>query len=1097
MDFLTQMETDFNYCKNEEEVFKFWQENEIYKKIVLKNEQKIPFQMCDGPPFVSSDNLHFGHIHIGFMKSCMLNYMNMKGYNVSNKVGYDVHGLPIEQKVSDLLNLHTKQEIEEFGIGNYNQKCKEVINKFAGEWQPIFNRMGRFLDFKNEYKTMDLNYMETNWWVFKQLWDKDLIYRGFKIMPFSTKFGTPLSNFETSGEDSYREVMDPAIYVKFKVREYENTYIIAWTTTPWTLPSNLSLCMSPKLKYLKVKDLKTDEIYILAETSINNLYPEIKKDKNKKDGEVKNLSKVYEILSIHDSKEFENMEYEPLFNYFPMISYKVVLDSLVDADSGSGIVHLAPAFGMEDYDVCVKNKIVDVQNIGDFCPVTDYGLFTNIVKDFEGEHVLTANKKIIEFLKDKVVRKEFIKHKYPFCPRSDLPLIYKTSESIFLKVTDIKDQLVANNKKITWEPNHIKEGRFGMWLENAKDWCLSRNRFFGTPIPMWVSEDFEEVVCIGSIDELVKEANLKERPTDLHREFIDSIQIPSKQGKGMLKRVTQVLDCWFESGCVPLAQLHYPFENKNYFDNREFLSDFICEGIDQTRGWFYTLMVISTAIFNKPAFKKVICSGLILADDGKKFSKRLGNYISPFEVFNNYGSDSLRMYLISSPAAHADSFKFSIDDISSILKKYIQWFNCFKFLIEHIIKYEKQGFKFNKDTYKKSQNIMDGWILSRLRIVIINISKYMDELTIYKVKNEIFEFIEDLTNWYIKFNRNRLRGRFCSQSEQGYAISILYHVVITFSKITAPFIPFLSETIYRKLKQLLPIDLREISVHLCDFPNSNDYIEDFIIERKMKRLQFVAGLVRSLRAKNNQITSAKIPLKSITIINDNKSFLEDLRDLERYLKEEINSITINYNDTIDKFVKYKLLPNNKSIGTKYKSLGNSIKEKLNLTSEEQIKKYVNKLLNEITIEVNNETVSLTKEDFEITSELIAPANKNESIIIEDGTIVIVNSTIDDEVLELYIMRLFIVGVQNMRKVTKLRPWDKINIYYKTTDKLINLVVSKFYEKIVQELIYKVFDMDLMKTNEEEILPEKEKDKLDWGIKTINNSIVKFKITRIC
>lgn len=1056
------MSEGFNFAENERRVLQNWKEWELYNKIVDKNTVGDTFVNLDGPPFVSSDNLHFGHVHIGIMKSFLVNYMNMHGKNVLNKIGYDVHGLPIEQAVSKLLNLSTNRDIREYGLDKYNQKCEDTIKSFSGAWRPVYDRIARFVDFNNEYKTMDSAFMETVWWAWKTLWDKNLVYRGYRIMPYSTACGTSLSASEASGDDVYKEVTDPAIYVKFSLKDHDNTFVVAWTTTPWTLPSNLALAMNPKLKYVKVKDLKTDEFYIVADECIHNVYKQTKT----------NEAKQYEVVDTYVGADFDNMEYNPVFNYFEKDrTFRIIMAEFVEQGSGTGIVHLAPAFGQDDFDACVNSGVVRVEEVGQFCPIDDNGFVTQAVSDYTGIHVLDTNGKIIERLKQekKLLKKEMYKHNYPHCWRTDTPLIYKAVSSYFIKVGTIKDRMLVHNEKVNWIPENIGTGRFKQWLENAKDWGVSRSRFFGTPIPVWTSDDGEESVCVGSIDELVQLAGLTERPTNLHPQYINTIQIPSRLGKGMLKLCGDVFDCWFESGCVPFGQLHYPFENSNYFDDKEFLSDFICEGLDQTRGWFYTLTVLSTALLDKPAFKNVICSGLILAEDGKKFSKRLGNFIPPMQVCEQYGSDALRLYLSGSPAAHAESFQFNKEHLKDINAKYYQWYNSLKFLLEHIVKFQKDGHTFDINAYQSSVNVMDNWILSRVRSLLVNVETAMENYTFYKVKPEILEFIEDLTNWYIKFNRNRLRGRFCTLEEQGQAISTLYRVMYSFTLIASPFVPFLTETMYSQLKDYLPETQLRLSVHLCDYPSQNDFPHDMTVERRMKRLQQVAGMVRSLRIKSKNAVSVKVPLKTVTIVNESPEFIDDLKHLERYMCEEINAINIVYTPSCGT-THYKIQLNHKEIGTKYRNKANPIKTKLTELSQDVLVEYLKNSQNGLTLNIDGLDVTVNEPLFSlIKQQELTLTPEIEFSLNERGTTVIIDCTQDPQVMELYAKRLLIVAIQKMRKDAKLKPWNKIGIYYKTDSQLITQVLTSYHNDITQELIYPVYHIDKRDVSEREIV----------------------------
>lgn len=1038
---MEQFDHNFKFTDNELEILRFWQENNIYNKIVEKNKNGEDFRFIDGPPFPSSDTLHMGHVHISMMKSTILNYKNMHQFNVLNKIGYDTHGLPIEMIVNKLLNFKTNQEIVNFGIGNYNNKCEEIINQFAGSWEPIFNRIGRFLNFNNQYKTMDLDYMESVWWVFKQLWNKGLIYRSYRIMPYSTECGTSLSISEASGDDVYKNISTTSIYVKFKSKE-SDVYYLVWTTTPWTLPTNLALAVNPEIEYVKIQDHKTEEHYILSKNALLKLYP-------------KNTG--FQILEQFMGTCLENIEYLPIFDYYNQRTFKIILAGFVEDGTGTGIVHQSPAFGQEDFNLCIEKNVVNITEIGQYCPIDENGRFTEKIKEYHRMHVFEASKMIIEDLKKKNIlfKKENIVHKYPHCWRTDTPLIYKAVSSFFVNVTSLRGQLLETNKKINWVPKHIGANKFENWLKNSKDWGISRSRFFGTPIPVWVSDDGEEMVCVGSIDELVELANLKERPTNIHLQYMKEITIPSKKGKGDLKLVMDIFDCWFESGCAPYGQIHYPFENQDYFNDQEYLCDFILESDEQFKGWFYTLHVLSTALFNKPAYKNVVCSGLILAEDGKKFSKRLGNFTHPITICNDFGADSLRMYLIGSPAAHAETFKF--DSSAEVSGKYFQWFNSVKFLIEHLIKFEKDGHQLDIKKYMEENNVMDSWILSKVRSIIHNISDAMNNYTVYKVKPEIMDFIENLTNWYLKFNRNRFRGRFTTLDDQNKALNTLYHVLLTFSIIMAPFAPFLAETLYQKLKKYIPLIEQKESVHLNNYPKMDDFRYSPEIERRMNNLQKVAYMVRNLRTKSSNSKSNKMPLKKVIIVSENNIVLEDLQILERYMREEINTIDIEYKTSFGS-VNYVLEPNHKELGQKFKKNATEIKKMLKALSQEEIKKYIiNK--ESFSINLNNQTFLLDETMVKISKTYDLDLADNQVYAVDSDVMVIVDMTQDINVVQLHIMRLLIVNIQQMRKETSLRPWDKINIYYQTESETIKNVINKYYQTICQELTYNVIEQN--------------------------------------
>lgn len=1045
MDNLAQLQDNFSFPASEKQFLAKWKELNLYALIQQQNVDGPNYDNVDGPPFTSAPVLHPGHAHIAVMKSLLVNFLNMKGYNVKNIIGYDVHGLPTESIVSKMLGLKDNKDIKNYGLANYNEKCEETVNSFANSWQPIYDRLGRFVDYKNEYKTLDCNFMETVWWVWNHLWNKDLVYKGFKIMPYSTECGTPLSNSEATGEDVYKDVVDPAIFVKFKLAN-SNDYFVVWTTTPWTLPANLALAMNPNMQYLKVTDLASGNNFIVAESCLNNLYKVDKKQKEKQ----------YNVIDKFLGKDFADCKYEPIFNYYDR-EFKVIMAEFVTEGSGTGIVHLAPAYGQDDFDACVQNNIVTTESIGLYCPIDENGYVVEPVKEYIGMKVLATNNLIIDRLKqeNKLVKKEMYKHSYPHCYRTDTPLIYKAVPGFFIKVTDLKQDLLNNNEKVHWVPEHIGQKRFKKWLEDAKDWAVSRTRFFGTPIPTWISDDGLEMQTIGSIDELVKLGSLSERPTNIHPQFIKDIKIPSKQGKGMLSWCEYVFDCWFESGCVPYGQIHYPFENSNAFDDKDYVAEFVCEAIDQCRGWFYTLMVISTALFNKPAFKNVICNGLILADDGKKFSKRLANYTNPIELCDKYGADAIRLYTLGSPAAHGEAFHFNIKHIEEINGKFYQLVNGLKFLIEHLTKFHKDGNVFDYNNYKDNDNITDNWILAKTSQLIKNINDTVNNYIFYKAKNEILDFIEDLTNWYIKFNRNRLRGRFCDIDEQHKALATLFTVLLTLSKTMAPFTPFLADLIYSKLSVVITNSRK--SVHLELYPLHTDFPVNNQIINQMTKLQNIAGVIRNLRAKTTTATSAKMPIKNVTIVDNNN----DIKILERYLCEEINAMSITYKQEHGT-VSYKVEPNNKTIGQTFRGLAKDIKNKLESLTNLEIETVIEN--KKVVIEFGKDKIELDEQYYKITKQHDLQLKENEDGLVVDDVIVIVDFTQDELVLENYITRLFVVSVQKMRKTSKLRPWNKIRIYYKTDNGLILKTLAKNAEKIGTELLYPIspetsYDLD--------------------------------------
>ena len=983
----------------ETEIMTLWKTENIYQQIMNK-ETKNQFNFMDGPPFVSSNSLHFGHLMIGFLKSAVLNYKQMNGMNCLNELGYDCHGLPIEMVANKQLNVYTKKDVEEYGIDKYNSFCKEMINKYAGAWTPIYERIGRFANFNKTYKTMDTNFMESVWWVFGELYKKNLIYKGKRVLPYSNACNSPLSNFEAS--QNYKDIETKSVYVLFKMIDFLDTFIVAWTTTPWTLPSNVALCINHEGTYDYIE--YNDKVYICAHNLVKNLgFNNCK------------------LIKSCTGKELVGLVYESLFNYLENREYKIIADyekNFVDlTTTGTGVVHISPYYGEDDYRVCVNNNINT-----ETCTVDDNGNFLEFVKDFSGK-LCTAKETNDDIIKNLKTRGSLLKtfmmnHTYPYCYRTDTPLIYKATSSWFVQVTELKEKLLLNNEKINWHPSSIGSGRFKAWLENVKDWGISRNRFFGTPIPIWTSD--EEIICISSIEELEKLCNTK--ITDLHPEYIFSLEIPSPTGKGVLKNVKLVLDCWFESGCVPLAQLHYPFENKSIFDNRDYLTDFIAEGLDQTRGWFYTLHVISTALFNKPAFKDVICTGLILDENGQKFSKKYGNFKDPMEVLNKYGADMTRLYLLSSPVINAEPLFFNELAIEKIKQRIIPYINAVKLFVTHNKDFTSKGYTLNKKLWKNTTNIMDLWIISTTHNLVININKYMDDYKVDKVIMLLIEYIEDLTNWYIKLNRDRIRG-LSTTEERNIALSVLYKVLNTYVKCSTPFMPFLSESIYSLFHNK--------SVHLCDYPKGLYYNEESI-----NKFNIFKDVVRNIRNIRNGLTnSAKIPIYKVIIYHNSLEFINTVKTFEDIIKEETNCLEIEYNNLKDN-LEYKIIPNMKTLGKKCRNNINIIKEKLILLniSEKQ----------ELVIDGYN--ITIDDYEIEMIPKIVNTISQNMVSKIENELMISVDPTYTEELHNMYQIRKLVSAVQNLRKKVGLNPWNKITV------NLDNEIISNYIDELKTRLL---------------------------------------------
>lgn len=778
----------------EEKVLGFWQENKIFEKSIKNRDKREDFTFYDGPPFANGLP-HYGHLLASYIKDTVARYQTMKGKRVLRQFGWDCHGLPAEMNAEKGLGISGRKAVEAYGIDKFNEFCKTDAMRYVNEWKQYITRCGRWVDFDNGYKTMNLNYMESVIHIFKELYDRGLMYEDFRVMPYSWKCQTPLSNSEAKMDNSYREKADKAVTVKFKLlnsfKNYNNVYVLAWTTTPWTLPSNLALTVNKNFDYVLLSSHQSTSEYVIIGKSLLTKY---KKELGDAEGN-------FDIITEFKGEELLGLHYEPLFPYLKNLqevkesknAFSIIHGDFVTTEDGTGIVHTAPGFGEDDNNVCKPMGIPTI------CPVDDGGCFTNIVKDFEGIQVFETNDPIIIKLKEegKWLKTEQYIHNYPHCWRTDTPLIYRAMSSWYVNIQKIKDKLLKNNQLINWMPEHLKNGRFGKWLEGARDWSISRNRFFGCPIPVWKSTDpnYPRIDVYGSIAELEKDFGVK--VNDLHRPYIDELTRKNPDdptGKSIMKRIPDILDCWFESGSMPYAQLHYPFENKEYFENN-FPADFITEG-DQTRGWFYTLTVLATALFDKPAFKNVISFGNIVDETGKKMSKRWKNYVDPFEAFNTYGSDAIRWLLMKSPAIKGEEGR--VDKEGKDMKETVRIaikpvLNSYNFFCLYA---NSDGIKAEKSF--SSKNIMDIYILSKLKETVQNIEKSMDN---YELGNACYEsenFFEILNNWYIRRNKNRFWKSEIDQDKQD-AYNTLFTVLTIMCEAIAPLMPFTTEYVWKGL----------------------------------------------------------------------------------------------------------------------------------------------------------------------------------------------------------------------------------------------------------------------------------------------------------
>ncbi|HRC55164.1 MAG TPA: isoleucine--tRNA ligase, partial [Kofleriaceae bacterium] len=885
--------SDVDLPRQEHAILELWERGHIFEKSVQGRAGAKPYRFYDGPPFATGLP-HYGHILAGVLKDIVPRYWTMKGYSVPRRFGWDCHGLPVENEINQTLGLTSRKDILAYGVARYNAACRSIVSRYASEWKHTVRRVGRWVDMENAYFTMNVSFMQSVWAVFRRLWDDGLIYEGYKVVPYSTGISTVLSNFEAGL--NYKDVQDPAVTVAFSLLDAKDTAILAWTTTPWTLPSNLALAVHRDTPYVRFRDAHGKSYYV-AEARLEAY-----------------VDKATADIEEHTTgAALLGRRYQPLFPFFAERAsegaFRVIHSDHVTTESGTGVVHIAPAYGEDDYYACQREGIAIVN------PVDDDGVFTAEVGEFAGKKVKDADKDIIARLKQagQLYRHDTLVHSYPFCWRTDTPLIYRAVSSWFVSVEKLKERLLAQNATTRWVPEHLRDGRFGNWLANARDWAISRNRFWGTPLPVWRNAE-GETVCVGSRAELERLSG-QEVP-DLHIEFVDAIEIPSPTGGSPLRRIEPVLDCWFESGAMPYAQVGWPEDHPDLSDT--FPAEFIAEGLDQTRGWFYTLMVLGTALFDQAPFKNVVVNGLILAEDGKKMSKRLRNYPDPMELLERHGADALRLYLIDSPVVRAQELRFSEAGVKEITRRILlRWWNAYSFFVSYA----------NVDNWRPSvedaaaappaqadnPNVLDRWLLSRLHSLIDNTQREMEAYNLNGVVPHLLRFIEDLTNTYIRFGR----AHFWQEgmpAEKAAAYATLYRVLLTLAKVMAPFAPFLAEVTYQNLTAALPASARCESVHLESFPEATAGLIQPELEAAVAVMDEVVELARNFRERTR--LRAKIPLAAMTIVHRDPALLAALRLFEPYLRDELNFREVRMSSDEAGLLKISAKANFKALGSR-------------------------------------------------------------------------------------------------------------------------------------------------------------------------------------
>ncbi len=1002
-----------SFPKMEEEILRFWEENDIFKRSVSQREGNKDYVFYDGPPFATGLP-HFGHFVPGTIKDIIPRYWSMKGRRVERRFGWDCHGLPVEYEMEKELGISGRREIEDFGISKFNESCRGIVLRYTKEWRSVITRLGRWVDFDNDYKTMEPDYMESIWWVFKRLWDLGLIYEGYYILPYCPRCSTVLSNHELN-LGGYEDVHDPAITVRFKLKGAERSWILSWTTTPWTLPSNLALTVGADIDYVQVRD--GEDLYILAKERLGVYY----KDESE-----------YTIVKEMKGSELVGMQYEPLFPYFASEeangAFRIFSGDYVTTEEGTGIVHTAPGFGEDDYNTLRGTGISTI------CPVDGECKFTDEVSDYKGTFVKDADKAIIADLKERgaLIKRESYLHSYPHCWRCHSPLIYRAITSWFVDIGKVKEKMLAANQQIRWVPDHLRDGRFGNWLEGARDWAISRNRYWGNPLPIWRCDDCGRLECLGSRDELKEKSGTYAE--DLHKHFVDEITYPCESCSGTMHRVPEVLDCWFESGAMPYAQNHFPFENKEFFE-AHYPADFIAEGLDQTRGWFYTLVILAASLFDCPPAMNVVVNGLVLAEDGKKMSKSERNFSDPSEVMNNFGADALRFFLMNSSVVRGEDLRYSDDGVREVVKSVIiPLWNAYSFFVTYA----------NIDKMTPTQppenpeNPLDLWILSEGERLVEDVTTALEAYELQKACIPVVEFIDLLNNWYIRRSRRRF-WRSGNDHDKREAYETLYAVLMKLITVAAPIIPFVTDEIYRNLRS----DGMKDSVHLTDYPTANPALRNRDLELKMKVTRQAVSMGRALRS----IHGLKIrqPLRAFYLVTRDQEERTILREMEDIVREELNVKEVIFRENEEDLVEYSAKANFRVLG---KTLGKNMKAaaaRIETLSMQEVQSLVEGAT--LSLDMDFGTLELTNE-----SVVVQRTEKENLKVLNEGSLTVaLDPEMTDELRAEGLIRDLIRSVQNLRKETGLEVTDRIHLYVNGPEE-VEEAVNTYQDRLMEETL---------------------------------------------
>ncbi len=1014
-----KVSTNMNFVEREKEIEKFWRDNDIFKKSMENRKEGETYTFYDGPP-TANGKPHIGHVLTRVIKDMIPRYQTMKGKMVPRKAGWDTHGLPVELEVEKLLGLDGKEQIEEYGLDPFIKKCKESVWKYKGMWEDFSETVGFWADMDNPYVTYDDNFIESEWWALKQIWDKKLLYKGFKIVPYCPRCGTPLSSHEVA--QGYKDVKERSAIARFKVKD-EDAYILAWTTTPWTLPSNVALCVNPNETYVKVK-AGDGYTYYMAEALLDSVLGKLADEENG--------VKAYEILETYKGSDLENKEYEPLFDFAKDIiakqhkkAYYVTCDTYVTMGDGTGVVHIAPAFGEDDAQVGRKYDLPFVQLVngkGEMTEETPYaGVFCKkadpmVLKDLEEKGLLFDAPKF--------------EHSYPHCWRCDTPLIYYARESWFIKMTAVKDDLVRNNNTVNWIPESIGKGRFGDWLENIQDWGISRNRYWGTPLNVWECECGHQE-CIGSRAELAEKSGDPEAAqVELHRPYIDAVTIKCPDCGKEMHRVPEVIDCWFDSGAMPFAQHHYPFENKEVFE-QQFPAKFISEAVDQTRGWFYSLMAESTLLFNKAPYENVIVLGHVQDENGQKMSKSKGNAVDPFEALEQYGADAIRWYFYINSAPWLPN-RFHGKAVQEGQRKFMStlW-NTYAFYVLYAEIDQFDATKYTLD-YEKLP-VMDKWLLSKLNTLVKTVDENLGNYRIPEAARALDSFVDEMSNWYVRRSRDRFWAKGMEQDKIN-AYMTLYTALVTVAKTAAPMIPFMTEDIYQNLVRNLDPSAPE-SIHLCDFPVANEQHIDKELEDNMEAVLKIVVIGRACR--NTANIKTKQPIGKMYVKADfalSEYFVEIIED-------ELNVKSVEFTEDVSAFTSYTFKPQLRTVGPKYGKYLKQIQQTLASLDGNQA---MAKLKAEGALKLDNisDEVVLCEEDL-----LISMAQKEGYVSDSDGGVtVVLDTNLTPELIEEGMVREIISKLQTMRKEADFEVTDRIHVTYSGSDK-VGEIFEKYGENI--------------------------------------------------